>query len=271
MTQFHGAMTMTSSLDYIRLATWDDLGYTNLVARLMSSWPADWKQAKWLQYKGWRKDTVFIGQGMQQGRLHCIFQASGTTSQMMLQSLKTLGDWYCTRLDLQITVDAPLNLFLADVRDSCETKNTTLIESPENHTLYIGSRGSALYTRLYEKVLDRKYLRLEFELKAERSRSCWQAICKGESLDKIFNYYTPKTGLPESIIELFATSENDVTQHVMRQAISADNQKTLKWLLSLDAAVMKALANHDIADTARELVRGWAYHAHYLDRKEFLD
>lgn len=262
---------MTVNLDYIRLATWDSTGYTGLAARLMHSWAGDWKHAKWLQYKGWRKEEVFIGRGNQQDKVHCVLQASGSASQRLLNGLKKLDGWYCTRIDLQSTIVHPGDMPLRHVRDRIDKPNLTLIESQQNDTLYLGSRGSSFYMRLYEKPLEQKYLRLEFELKAERARACWIAIVQGEPLSRIYKYYLDRTGLPLDVMKLFSDPETDATAESMRAEIASNNAKKLRWLLSLDAAVMEALANHEIGTSARELIKAWCKHADHLDKLDISD
>lgn len=260
---------MTTHTDYLRLATWDDTAYMKILARVMVAWPDDWEQSKWLQYKGWKKDAFFIGHGTQQAKSHTIINVSGSLSHKMLPTLRELEGWYCTRIDLQITVDAAVQaeFALAFVRDECETENTTLIESKDNDTLYLGSRSSDVFLRLYEKFLyDKKYLRLEFELKGERSRACWTAITKGESIDKIFKFYNKRSKLPFTVKEWFNSYEVTATNEAMKKEIVASERKKLKWLESLDVSVMKYMNSHEIGDDVKTLIRSWAAHADYLDR-----
>ncbi|GAH01447.1 unnamed protein product, partial [marine sediment metagenome] len=190
---------MNTQLDYLRIASWTVGSYSHILARIMLAWPEDWEQSGWLQYKGWKKEAFFIGHGTQQGKAHTIINVSGNLSQKLLPTLRALENWYATRIDLQITIDACVmgDDSLSMLRDDCATKNTTLIESIENDTLYLGSRSSEVFLRLYEKILEnKKYLRLEFELKGQRARTCWAAITKGESLDRVFKYYNKRSKLP---------------------------------------------------------------------------
>lgn len=260
---------MNTQTDYLRIASWSDRAYSNIVARVMLAWPDDWKQSKWLQYRGWKKESFFIGHGRQQGKSHTVINVSGSLSQKMLPTLRELDEWYCTRIDLQITIDACVmgDDRLAMVRDDCDTKNTTLIESIENDTLYLGSRSSDVFVRLYEKILeDKKYLRLEFELKGQRARACWLAIVQGESIDKVFKYYNKRSKLPGNVKEWFDAYGVAATQEAMNNEILHASRMKLKWLQSLDTAVMKYMNNHDIGDDVKELIRSWAKHADYLDR-----
>lgn len=259
---------MNTHTDYIRLASWKTYAYTSVLGRVLRAWPEGWEQSKWLQYKGWRKEGFFIGHGRQQNKTHTIINCSGALSQKMLPTLRDIEGWYCTRIDLQITIEACVmgNLTLSQIRDECQTNNTTLIESMDNDTLYLGSRTSEKFTRLYEKFLNStKYLRLEFELKGERSRAAWEAIAKGESLDKIFKYYVKKSWLPEYAREWFAAYGVSSTAETMRLEVLHGHKKKLEWLESLNPCIEQHMANHDIGDQVKILVRSWSKYADYLD------
>lgn len=260
---------MNTHTDYLRLASWEPNAYTDIISRVMQSWPDDWKQSGWLQYKGWKKEGFFIGHGEQQGKPHAIINVSGSLSQKMLPTLRTLDNWYCTRIDLQITVDGCVmrGYALAYVRDRCKTENTTLIESMDNDTLYIGSRTSDKFTRLYEKIMDgKKYLRLEFELKGQRSRATWKAIANGEAIDKIYKHYVLKSKLPEYAKSWFNAYGVTATQEAMNKEVLTAEKRKLEWLQSLDIPVMKYMNSHIIGDDVKTLIRAWAKHADYLDR-----
>ncbi|GAI11563.1 unnamed protein product, partial [marine sediment metagenome] len=203
---YKGWCKVNTHLDYLRLASWDTGAYTKILARLMRAWEGDWEHSGWLQYDGWAKDGLFIGHGTQAKKSHTILNISGALAQKMLPTLRDLLGWYCTRIDLQITVEACVmrDDRLAYIRDDTSTENTTLIESKENDTLYVGSRTAEKFTRLYEKFLDNdKFLRLEFELKGQQSRAAWEAITAGEPVDKIFKYHLKRSKLPPRVIEWF--------------------------------------------------------------------
>ncbi|GAG99393.1 unnamed protein product, partial [marine sediment metagenome] len=235
------------------------------LAKIMEAWKGGWKQSKWLQYSGWRKDEFFIGIGEQKGKSHTIAGASGHLSQRMFKSLKDRLSWYATRIDVQVTIYCPDDLKLSDVRDRCKTKNTTLIESQFNDTLYLGSRESEVFTRLYEKPIIDKYLRLEFELKGGRARTAWDALCKGETVEDVFLYYLRKSKLPDDIAQMFESYDKDATTEIMRDIQLHDNVKVLKWIESLDESMEKHMANHQIGESVKTIVRAWAKFADKLD------
>ena len=178
---------MNAHLDYIRLASWDDASYPYTLSTIMEAWPGDWKQHHWLQYDGWRKDGFFMGHGIQNDERHHVLSASGNLAHRMQAGLVGQDGWYATRVDVQVTIPKPSNVSLPKVQLKLGKKGCTLISSEENDTLYLGARTSELFTRLYEKPLDKMYLRLEFELKSTRARSAWDAIRAGESVTSVLN------------------------------------------------------------------------------------
>lgn len=261
---------MDTHIDYLRLASWEFNAYVELMPFLMESWPKNWGRGKWLQYLGWRKEGLFIGRGMQGNKAHTILNISGHLSQEWYKHFLRLDGWYCTRIDIQRTIKSPLSSdeSLSLIRDDCNTKKLTLIESEENDTLYLGSRTADKFTRLYEKILDQTYLRLEFELKGFRSRATWDALKQNESTDKIFCFYLERSALPERIKFEYDKIGEKATEKVMRLQIEKDEKKTLDWIISLDNSMAKNLASHAIGEQVKVIVRAWARYADNLDKDE---
>ena len=263
---------MTAQLDFIRLGSWDYTSYPYTLAKIMDAWPGEWEQGKWLQYKGWRKEGLFMGHGLQKlkhkedwGTRHTVFSASGHLAHQMQNSLAKLDGWYGTRIDVQITIPKPSKLSLFNVQAELGKDIATLYSSKDNDSVYIGARTSELFTRLYEKPLDRMYLRLEFELKSTRARSAWEAIKLGESADSIFEYYLGKSKLPYYVKNHFINADVEATTHAMNAEIAADNAKILAWIQSLDSCMMRHMNNHDIGARVIEIIRSWALHSIAVD------
>jgi hypothetical protein len=258
---------MKAKLDFLRLATWDTAELAFLTSHLMQAMDTKWEHAKWLQYKGWKNGTVFIGHGEQKNRLHGVVNVSGFGSDLFYVNVLEWETFYCTRLDVQVTIRQPNEVVLPEVYERIrDFTKASLIQSEQNDTLYVGSRSSDIFTRLYEKVLDTKYLRLEFEIKGRRARSAWRALQAGSNPSEIFNYYTSKSHLPVDILRLFELADDGITSHAMREEIKADDEKTLKWLQSIDGAFMKALSNHSIGMQVKIILDGWCAFAGNLDR-----
>jgi hypothetical protein len=258
---------MNAKLDFLRLATWDSAELSFLTSHLMEEMNGTFEHAKWLQYKGWANDGVFLGHGEQDNSLHGVVNISGFKSDEHYVNLLEWETFYCTRMDIQVTIRQPSDVILPEVYERIrEHTKASLIQSDENDTLYLGARTSEIFTRLYEKILDTKYLRLEFEIKGRRARAAWRALRAGSSPNEIFNYYCGKSHLPVDIIRLFELAGDGETEHAMREEIRKDDENTLKWLQSIDGAFMKALSNHNIGDQVQMILDGWLAYAGNLDR-----
>ena len=256
---------LSAHLDFVRLGSWDHKSYPYTLSTIMHAWPDDWEQGNWLQYKGWRKKGFFIGHGEQNGERHHVLSTSGSLSEKMRKGLLKRDGWYATRVDVQITIPRPDEIILADVQRKLGKKGTTLISSEENDTLYLGARTSELFTRLYEKPLDKMYLRLEFELKSTRARASWEALQAGASTGSIFAYYLEKSKLPDCVKTHFYNADDKATERAMSAELASDNAKTLKWIRSLDASMMRHMANHDIGQDVIDIIRAWAMHSLTID------
>lgn len=254
-----------ASLDYLRLASFK-FNYATIISELMNWYPGGWKPGRWLQYKGWRKESYFVGVGEQAGKRHMVISASGTESNRLAHFMDGYLDFYCTRIDVQRTIEKPRHAHLRRVRTATKSENTTLIESKDNNTLYVGSRGSDLYTRLYEKPLETMYLRLEFELKGARSQAAWAAIVHGKVPAQIFSHYLAKSKLPGKVKSWFSEPGDDNSFEVDRLIVIHSAKKKLRWLRSLDDSIERAMADHEIGEEVKTLVRSWAIVADRLDK-----
>ena len=258
---------MKSQIDYLRLASWGHEPYVQVLANIMSIWSGDWQRGKWLQYTGWRKDQFFIGMGEQHRKRHAIMQASGSLAQRMFKVFADFEGWYCTRIDLQRTVIRPDWVDLGELFKVLGKKGVSLISSEQNDTLYLGARTSELFTRLYEKPFQEMYLRLEFELKGGRALMALQAMYDGEDCDRIYDYYLDKCKLSKRYISLFENIDHESTQKAMTKVLQHESRKTLTWITSLDSTFRLSIADHEIGEQVRSLVRSWSKLADEIDIK----
>ena len=250
---------MDAHLDYLRLATWNTTAYAYMAGRIMATYDWDYQPGKWLQYSGHRAKQFFIGSGEQQGRRHHVVSASGSLAERMRKSLMLFDGLYCTRLDIQMTIEQPDWVDLGKLHKSLGKIKTTLISSEENDTLYFGSRESEKFSRLYEKPLgDKIFLRMEFELKGKMATGAWNAILAGETVGGIYKRLLMQSILPIKFMNMFQNADHSATDHALRAEIEHDNAKTLKWIMSLDAAMRRHMNNHEIGDQVIEIIRSWA-------------
>ncbi len=258
---------MKSQIDYLRLASWGHEPYVEVMAMIMSTWPGDWQRGRWLQYAGWRKEQFFIGMGEQLRKRHAILQASGSFAHKVYGMMGEFDGWYATRVDIQRTLKKPDWADLALLFKFLGKKGTSLISSEENDTLYLGSRTSDLFTRLYEKQYEETYLRLEFELKGKRALMAVQAMYAGEECDRIYDHYLDKAKLPKRYKTLFKNIDHLATKRAMTKELAHESKKKLKWLTSLDSSVRLAINDHEIGEQVKILVRSWSSYADRIDLK----
>ena len=251
----------TAFLDYIRLATWDVAEAAFFMAD-MRHLARKFRDGHWLQYKGFYGDkNLFYGHGNQAGKPHFIFRMSGwDASQLHERGLK-YESLYCTRLDIQKTIEMPdgYNPFhIYDVERTMNRKTASLIHSDTGSTIYIGTRTSDRFCRLYEKQIDgQEFLRLEFEFKGKTARELYNQLRAGVANEnQIFDYFMTTFSFQDRIEQMFLTNP-DVTPLVIDMQKLLDRDKQLAWLSSLENTVIRMGNDHDIGDVVRRLLESW--------------
>lgn len=256
-----------ADLDFLRLATWDIASHTNILADFLTEGVGEWEHGKWLQYHGWRRESVFLGTGYQKKRRHSVINISGYTADRNYRSLLEYDGYYATRIDVQITILKPENVVLPEVYEwlKVDEIKASIIQSEKNDTLYIGARTSDVFTRLYEKPLEQMYLRLEFEFKGKVARAIWRALQGKSTVDEIFQHYLEKSMLPPYVKKHYFEVQDGDTAFATRQEIAKTDNQKLAWLQSIDASVRQALYNHNIGNEVQSLVMSWANEAANVD------
>lgn len=185
-----------------------------------------------------------------------LLRVSGRRAQRVLTMCRE-GD-NCTRLDVQITIRVPggdVKGFLAYQRDLArmapavrghrpEVKSVETEKGPE--TVYIGSRSSDVFIRLYDKFEEcgeewaRGCVRLEVELKGKTSKALW-AHC-AESGDgtlyllRVLLGYLKRRGVDTSMIFLEAQDIAPASNEPLRDSVS------LAWLATQVAPTVARLS-----------------------------
>lgn len=165
---------------------------------------------------------------------------------------------HCTRLDLQVTYQAAVNPALmiteaedqsinARPRDGRKWKTKLITEDRVAETLYIGSRSSEWFGRVYDKFKEshseqyRGCVRYEVEIKGDASRSVWEQFVTHElgfrDLYAIVHQWYDAHGikLPES----------EYWQHnfqAEKKEISDDNRR-LGWIAQQVSGAFKKLVD----------------------------
>ena len=124
--------------------------------------------------------SIFMGVAAQNGKPHYLLSIAGYLADGALRH--DFGSARCSRIDLQLTFPKPADYSARSLKDELlssvdnarnrEVRKIGLVESDGYDTIYIGSRKSDRFTRLYIKELDDgDYLRYEVELKGRVARS----------------------------------------------------------------------------------------------------
>ena len=237
-------------LDYLRLATWDTAKYAFLLGKLYRN--DSFQPAKWLQYRGKRSvdGRIFHGMGSQgrgeNERRHAIVEFSGSESHAWRKECRSWESFYATRLDVQVTIEEPPEHLAMALYEKVHRKTKNIIISPTVCTVYLGSRRSDLFTRIYEKdVNNRRYLRCEFELKGKYSRNAWRSYCEGATtVAQIFVTCHQRAKIPSPWREWF-TVEGDAYPTLLQGEQSVDLRAKLAYLHDTETALERMFMAHE--------------------------
>lgn len=258
-------VTDCTLVDYFRIATFDIITYYNLSAKIEQNW-SSWKPHKWLQYKGRKNvDGVFHGIGDQAGRAHCIIAVSGSFAHLFYLWFKGQPDtvrnaFYCTRIDLQRTQAQPSKEYRQVAYKRLRGKKS-LITSDTGTTLYIGSRTSDIFWRLYDKT--ETTLRCEAELKGKLAKRAYLALSLGESISGVWNRILLRSKVPQIYVDYFRSDGEPAELPRLDEVIDLDTK--LKWLASLDSLVYQLVNDSDVGERAGLIIARWADYAGILD------
>jgi hypothetical protein len=217
------------------------------------------KPGHWLQYHGRRSDDggIFHGQGIQGSRNHHIAHMSGERSDDWADYFMH-AEWtdkiYCTRIDLQVTIEEPKEHDGLELYEKVHRKVKSIVRSPGVTTVYVGARSSQLFIRVYEKVLDERFLRCEFELKQDYARNAWdELVASSVTKSDLFNSCLKKSSLPQNYKEWFR-SDSDRTDALSAQQLEKDLQAQLAYLKNTELALTRLLHQHSTQQAVYGLI-----------------
>ena len=228
------------------------LKYSDNARRTRGENSSDWRN-RW--YKGMTIDGLTWGYSQQLGY---IVIASGATAQKVWLDLFPGNGGKVTRVDIAVTVeldeakpDAATEAYLARP-DVAQRKYAVIQNSLGGNTLYVGSRSSEQYGRLYDKGVEAKIAppgeiwRYEVEFKKPKSdifvNTLYERIAKG--------------GLPETMLvstvwlwffdrgvnPLFRTSNAGVIKP-SSEFVATTSDRQLRWLRTSVAPTLMKLAD----------------------------
>lgn len=184
--------------DYVRMTSYDDptghafrLYFEQLIEK--HAWSV--RDGNWLQYVGKVTDHAFCGSAIQSDkRLNHLIHVSGETANTIYPDFANYGADLveCTRFDVQLTLPMPDDFSLRFICDYLRGLEPSAWPGKQNRgrhvgpllddggmdTLYIGSRESDSFIRIYVKVDDEGnyYVRFEVEMKGKRSREVFRQL-----------------------------------------------------------------------------------------------
>lgn len=266
MTQF---LTGTPACDYLRLTTFNRSSMESLVTLLTSCdvQPSDLTLRGYAGYMQTFPDgSVFWGQGEQKGMHHWIVQVSGAKSNKAMSQVIESGieDYSCTRLDLQITLPVPdwfkSRSFLDTLRTGTwvgRARKCTSVDNYGNDTVYIGSKTSDRFIRVYVKEVE--WLRFEVQYAKERADGCLKMMARHWHrggrwvVGGILNNEVSQ--LPEHPVVAMYDKSLDPYQPVT-VTLQKPTSRRMKWFVKQCCpAIMTLLNDHDNGYRTREILQ----------------
>lgn len=180
------------ALDWWTLTSFSDVMYREFREVTLDE---PFKHANRIQYTGQafsdETGTLFIGSGLQRGATHYMAQISGAMAENNRKFVAIIPDAYhdvnSSRVDIQVTIEQPENWSQWRYFNRMKKKGHPMgwVESKTDgrtlSTVYVGNRKTShRYYRLYQKLGNDNvvYLRLEVELKRDRSRTVGREIIR---------------------------------------------------------------------------------------------
>jgi len=275
-----------AALDWLTLTTWHAPTWPKLDAIARGMGIKSPVEDRRMQYRGLSSGGVFWGEALQQGVKHFMLQASGMDAELIGPRLLGLG-LKCTRLDVQITSSKPKDWQAIGVANqirayppnswpSGQMRMVTVIQSGDGFdTIYVGSRASDRYCRIYVKPddLGRAYLRFEMEYKGALADTAWRTLNDSDDpvadmantlLQEIEDIPGLYGLLPEAMLAGLRLGRPGATWKPPTRIASGG--AGLAWLTrQVQPAIMRLMADHDQGPGVRNLVRAWCAEADMID------
>lgn len=264
------------AVDYLRLSSFDGKAIAAFHQVVLRRNEPD-MESSWKQYRGVRAGQLFAGVAKQNDKIHGIFDVSGSEAHSIMVAETPTGlDIKSTRIDLQVTIQLlPEYQYRArEFKDLLEAadwataqgtrlhkRKATLIEGPSEFgldTVYIGSRTTDRFSRVYvkEDLEKNQYLRFEVEFKSERANLVYQeCLTDGRNVAAILHGEWERIPPVEveawlKIGEVLALFQEGKQISIPRSA--ADSNSRFRWFVSNVLPALETLLNdHEYGRRAR--------------------
>lgn len=264
----------STKLDYLTVTTFDRDTFQQVINSVTYPKQRN-KDAEAMRIRGYEgqvlkfeNGTLFWGFGLQQNTHHHMVIASGgiaDTFGFALSELVGLGQYNVSRIDIQHTIKLPEWYSARSCVDALRggqfkgrQRNVTMIDNYGNDTVYIGSRASDSFTRLYVK--DSVWLRLEYEYKRDYATDAWSKVRNHGDKAKQGILYGELLKLPECpIVNLFKEHirTDDPSAPKSEKVISTPNTTYLWLKRQVEPAVIRMLNSHESREATIDLLRSW--------------
>lgn len=262
------------AVDWITLTTYDRMIFNGLV-ELCESY-VDYNTStsqKRMQYAGIGGQGFFFGAGKQRGDDHYMLVLSGIQAAILAPTLATsmfsrLAN--CTRIDAQLTLPViegarktgelayEIRKGLSEGVGGVGRRPGVSVwdnETGTGDTIYIGSRSSDKFVRIYDKFGDGiQFLRYECEFKRGVADRVWSEFVNDEFA--LHNWLSSTIVQPirelREFEEIVAVIESKRTSDVWIEVEPRDNERTLRWLRQ---QVTPAAVRLSMTDMRQELLR----------------
>lgn len=242
----------SAKVDWITATTNDFRKYQMTVWEIL---PGDrsGERSSFQQYKGDSYGGVFHGQAEVKGRTSYLIRVSGAEADEHWEVICRNG-LKVTRFDLQVTILKPEWYHARELKDAIEfgvwpgqSRLVELRERQGNDTVYVGSRTSDRFIRIYVKEDD--FLRFEIEFKQERAVIASKMMLEQGRMVARAVLVSEINKMPDNpVSDEFKRVLGDSVAEVKVPYLAKDKHKTLKWIATILPALERASLDHDIGD-----------------------
>jgi len=212
-----------------------------------------------INYRGrsWETDrgVMYVGYGEQRERPHWMVQIGGELADEFLQSvIYCLANYQAnvTRADIQITVPEPKGWSQFDLLTRLHNRGK-LVKFDESvdrragrlETVYIGSRASLSFMRVYVKttVADERLLRLEIETKRDKAEAIISLLESGRATQSQY-MLSQVQRLPDiKLRKIYESPLAGLIPHDTKVQTRSSNAKRREWLMHVCLPAFKKYIN----------------------------
>lgn len=182
----------TVAVDYLRLTTYNVNVFYELMEIGKTIMDDHCEDAQyWFGYsgKGHVSKSFFFGEKETKGRPHYMVQMSGENAHYFFdQTADVKRDYQCTRIDIQLTVKQPASFNGRKLTDQLRAerwrskkRDVNLLDGENGDTIYLGSKNSDRYSRIYQKqsIVGVEFVRFEFVMQRRLSKSAFPELRSG--------------------------------------------------------------------------------------------